>query len=483
MTNRPFFNYLGFLFAKGNMMKTSRTLHSSLILLSAVFVFLLFVSAVSADPPAGQKWKLVWGDEFNDPIFDLTKWDYRLGARGDAIWVKEAVTLDGKGNLVLRSWDDKGQVYGGAITSSGHFTHRYGYYEARCILPKYDGHWSAFWLQTPKQGVPPYGPAVVGSEVDIFEYFNVGGDIISQNVHWGCNTDFYEHMGHEAEVPGLGKEGYHTFGLLWTPEEYVFYVDGQETWRTHRGISHLDLYVIFSDEILYKTWIKSGGFPADYKYLEDFFIIDYVRVYDVEDELAPPADKKDNFLQMVEILTSEENAKLLRSGVMEHLSQVIHSPGTQLRQFPLIDFKEDGEIGDLKFRDNKVVDFASSDDLPFETLDVIYGSMECLTVDKTEVSPVLHLRADMKRRTEWTTDASGKKTPIVRYKRGHASRQVLNPATWYVLSDSVDTVDVNGKPEQKRAMVLYRLFTSGKPIKKITTQPAQPAIPVEAENQ
>ncbi len=30
-------------------------------------------------------------------------------------------------------------------------------------------------------------------------------------------------------------EGFHEYGLLWTPEEYVFYVDGKEVWRTQAG--------------------------------------------------------------------------------------------------------------------------------------------------------------------------------------------------------------------------------------------------------
>ena len=36
------------------------------------------------------------------------------------------------------------------------------------------------------------------------------------------------------KVPGV-MEGWHTFSLLWLPDEYVFYVDGKETWRTKAG--------------------------------------------------------------------------------------------------------------------------------------------------------------------------------------------------------------------------------------------------------
>ena len=36
------------------------------------------------------------------------------------------------------------------------------------------------------------------------------------------------------------------FSLEWTPTEYVFRIDGQETWRTDQGISHQPQYPILS---------------------------------------------------------------------------------------------------------------------------------------------------------------------------------------------------------------------------------------------
>jgi beta-glucanase (GH16 family) len=72
--------------------------------------------------------------------------------------------------------------------------------------------------------------------------------------------------------------GFHTFGLLWTPEEYVFYVDGQETWRTQAGgVSQVPEYLLLSDEV--GDW---GGDIETAK-LPDEFQVDYVRVYDLAD--------------------------------------------------------------------------------------------------------------------------------------------------------------------------------------------------------
>jgi hypothetical protein len=39
---------------------------------------------------------------------------------------------------------------------------------------------------------------------------------------------------------------YHVFSVEWTPDEYIFRIDGKETWRTSQGISHQPEYPILS---------------------------------------------------------------------------------------------------------------------------------------------------------------------------------------------------------------------------------------------
>ena len=68
----------------------------------------------------------------------------------------------------------------------------------------------------------------------------------------------------------------HTYAIWWKPDEYVFYVDGRETWRTKRGgPSHVPEYMLLSDEI--------GQWAGDIRKakLPDEFLVDYVRVYDL----------------------------------------------------------------------------------------------------------------------------------------------------------------------------------------------------------
>jgi beta-glucanase (GH16 family) len=41
-------------------------------------------------------------------------------------------------------------------------------------------------------------------------------------------------------------DAYHVFSVEWTPDEYIFRIDGKETWRTDQGISHQPEFPILS---------------------------------------------------------------------------------------------------------------------------------------------------------------------------------------------------------------------------------------------
>ncbi len=107
------------------------------------------------------------------------------------------------------------------------FSQAFGYFECRVKFPNSDGMWSAFWLQSSNQRkVGNEGED--GTEIDIYEStFRKSKD---------------SKMGHALLWDGYGKDakvsdyignleqdlydGYHTFALKWTPEYYVFYIDG-----------------------------------------------------------------------------------------------------------------------------------------------------------------------------------------------------------------------------------------------------------------
>ncbi len=227
--------------------------------------------------PEGQRWQLAWSDEFDGTAIDETKWDI-MGdwKRRDGFWVKEDAYLDGQGHLILRTKKDGDRYTCGAIRTRGKFEHRYGYWVCRCQMPTEEGHWPAFWLHCDTVGhVGDDGRD--GTEIDIMEK-PWREDRNTQNLHWDGYGEAHRHVGTQFLVPGI-SEGFNTFALYWTPEEYVFYVNGQETWRTSGGgVSQVPEYAKLTEEIG-----KWGG-DITKANLPDQFVVDYVRVYDVVGE-------------------------------------------------------------------------------------------------------------------------------------------------------------------------------------------------------
>ena len=227
-------------------------------------------------PPAG--YTLEWEDNFDGLTLDETKWSHRsLGPRRDGVNVVEAVTLTGEGTLKITTSKVGTEYHTGMIGTQGKFERAFGYWEARIKLQDQQGHWSAFWLQSPTVGNPIGDTQVAGTEIDVMEYHSNWGDKLQNTLHWdGYGTD-HKSAAKSATIAGL-KDGFHTFGVQWTPDEYVFYTDGIETWRTTTAISHRTQYAILSLEV--GDWAGNIANAT----LPDSMEVDYVRWYE-----APPA--------------------------------------------------------------------------------------------------------------------------------------------------------------------------------------------------
>ena len=79
--------------------------------------------------------------------------------------------------------------------------------------------------------------------------------------------------------------------LEWTPDEYIYYIDGKETWRCSEAVSQTEQFILVSTECMGYRWLDvltgeildSSNKPAESlkkAVLPDAFIVDYVRVYD-----------------------------------------------------------------------------------------------------------------------------------------------------------------------------------------------------------
>ncbi|MCY4726605.1 glycoside hydrolase family 16 protein [Nocardioides sp. STR2] len=129
----------------------------------------------------------------------------------------------------------------GHVGTEGRVAFTYGFAAARIKTQAGRGQHSAFWMQT-VGGQGPGGPEKGGAEIDVIEYF---GD---DHPEGGLTsfTYFLDKQGKKQTVGGwlpnadeLGDDWaskYHVFSVEWTPEEYVFRIDGKVTQRL-KGVS------------------------------------------------------------------------------------------------------------------------------------------------------------------------------------------------------------------------------------------------------
>ncbi|HBL40182.1 MAG TPA: hypothetical protein DDY98_00860 [Ruminococcaceae bacterium] len=282
--------------------KSLKAVVSSVLVIAEVLAMFLFNGALT---PRGEKidesilasegYKLVFEDQFNGNELDTTKWDYRAnGERRGGYNAPDQVKVE-DGNLVISAqYRDKNNLpkdtsaayaegwYVGMIKLKQ--TYKRGYFEIRCICNDSPGFWSAFWIQADH----PYDPliskgGVGGAELDIFESLNYNAKFkhnsVTQTVHCaGKGGSTSTDLNSCCLGSFKGDDIYHTFntyGLKWTEDEYIFYVNGVETARCAwaDGVSQEFEQVIVSLEIP-----DTESLPTDKTVTTDF-VVDYVKIY------------------------------------------------------------------------------------------------------------------------------------------------------------------------------------------------------------
>ena len=267
---------------------------------------LAFFVLVSVSVSIAQQ--LIWSDEFDGTTLDYNKWDKpqynrRSNHEGpDGWWLKQDSFLDGEGHLIIRarqidnrnSDNDAFDYATGAIRSIDRFEHRYGKFEIRCKLPSQPGWWVAFWLFSPGVGNVD-GSGEDGTEIDIFEGFG-WTDRVQHALHWDGYGDAHQSTGEDFTMEGI-RDGFHTFSLEWYENLYIFYIDGVESWRTDAGgVSKVPAYVKITGELSTQSWAINDWWANDpaKAAFPDSFIVDYVRVYELESTIATKPDPNDH---------------------------------------------------------------------------------------------------------------------------------------------------------------------------------------------
>ncbi len=244
--------------------------------------------------PAG--YTLKWSDEFGKPgLPDTSLWRYDTGANKHG-WANHELQYysDARpensrvedGNLIIeaRKEDLKGKSdWGGQHYTSARLlsknTYEYGYVEVRAQLPCGLGVWPAIWQLPAMKDMswPDDG------EIDIMEYVGWNPDTIYHTVH----TGLYNHVkgtqkGILKTMPAVCGQ-WHTYSLLWTPEEIKEGIDGRYYYRfrnegTGSGAWPFDrpheliLNLAVGGDFGGKTGVDDSTMPWQFR-------IDYVRIY------------------------------------------------------------------------------------------------------------------------------------------------------------------------------------------------------------
>ena len=220
---------------------------------------------------------MVWNDEFNGSTLDDSKWGHcpNWFRQGKSYWHDDNAWVDGNGNLKLKVSEENGTVYAGAVRTHNKYNQKYGYFEVRCRVPQIKGGWAAFWMM-------PYGNHVGsegndGTELDIFESINGWNGKIQHALHWDGYGDDHQKASQSMTNWELYDGEFHKFGMIWTPDEYIFYIDDVETWRSSAGgVSDVEQYMKLTMEV------SSGTWPGDWNQQTTkpiTWAIDYVRTY------------------------------------------------------------------------------------------------------------------------------------------------------------------------------------------------------------
>lgn len=126
----------------------------------------------------------------------------------------------------------------GNISTRGVKSFKYGVAAARVKFQRLRGQHGAFWMWN--------GTNAKGAEVDIAEWFGQTQPSTLANFVWK-RISKSQRVKYGQAVKNVdrfltGKSDswtsrYHVFSLEWTPTAYIFYIDGQETWRTSEGLT------------------------------------------------------------------------------------------------------------------------------------------------------------------------------------------------------------------------------------------------------
>lgn len=204
--------------------------------------------------------------------------------------------LDGNGLMVITASTPAGDSNctsnktwtSGKFTTFGKKNFGYGYFEARLKMPAGGGTWPAFWTLGSNINSVPWPKC---GELDIMEYAGNNPTRTTSAVHYENNGGVHDYKSGALSNNTELSEEFHTYGMLWLPNEITFSFDGRPVlilkksdtglsrWPFGPNAAGVDpkMYIIFN---LAMGGNYGGGIESGLK--KATFSIDYVRYYSVD---------------------------------------------------------------------------------------------------------------------------------------------------------------------------------------------------------
>lgn len=257
-----------------------------------------------SDPPAAAGMELVFQDDFNGPLsISTTGTGTRYAAHKPGGGDFSQIPFSNPTNrgpffqrdtyLIIRAdarSNTTGLLSSIATTDGSGFTVKAPYYmECRLIAPDAPGTWPAWWVVTDeyKQGG---WSGTTADEIDVIEAYGGDGlrnpnspEIYEATPHtWGYRTNSTSAATNHVYMQNYGAgAGWaytpHTYGLLVTRHDFVFYLDNVEVRRTPATPLAEEHPMYFMVNLA----IGGNGWPVDlarYGNVADMYV-DFIRVY------------------------------------------------------------------------------------------------------------------------------------------------------------------------------------------------------------
>jgi beta-glucanase (GH16 family) len=247
------------------------------------------VAHPAAKPETRQShWILTFEDDFDGAELDLSKWAPhdpwgRERPREVQAYVPKAIELrDGAAHIAARreraKYDGRDREFtSGTMTTYGSFAQMYGRFEIRCRIPAGRGLEPGFRLLPVASGEVP--------GIDVFDAIGSEPTRALFGNRWGDDKTERSFTG--SYPAGDLSAGFHVVAIEWNKDKIVWFVDGEERFRSVDGVPHQPLYLAINlavGGLKARYPDESTTFPAD-------FAIDYVRVFQRPEAIsARPSD-------------------------------------------------------------------------------------------------------------------------------------------------------------------------------------------------